>query len=107
MADFVESPLIEPFPLWRGEDTTVVIKRKDSDGNYIDFSENTSVKIVFVSSNVEYVAQGVIQGHKAVIVVDDDLVVDVKSGATWRLQFTVNGRDKAPIIGKVVRKDAK
>lgn len=108
MADFLAGPVSYMFPLWRGQDTSFVVKRKDpATGDYIDFEEGTTAKIVFVSGANEYVFDAVVDGHSASFVINDDDVVNVKTGASWRLQFTINGRDNAPVVGKVSRKDAK
>lgn len=107
MADLLSGPKVITFPLWRGQDTYFVVKRKDPDtGEFIDYDDNTSAKIVFISGKTELEFPAVIDGSEAQFLIDDASVVDIKNNSTWRLQFTIDGRDKSPVIGKVSRKDA-
>lgn len=106
MPDFLDGPKTYTFPLWRGQDTAFVVKRKDSEtGAYIDYDEGTTAKIVFTSGINTYEFDAVVSGSEAHFTVNDADVVDVRSGSTWRLQFTMGGKDKSPIVGKVARKD--
>lgn len=107
MPDLLGGPKVVTFPLWRGQDTYFVVRRKDPDtGDFIDYDENTSAKIVFISGKTELEFPATIDGDAASFQIDDTLVADVKQNSTWRLQFTINGIDKSPVIGKVSRKDA-
>lgn len=109
MADFpLKGPKSYPIPLWRGQDTCFTIYRRDPEtGEHIDYDEDTVVKIVFTTGVVDYEFFAEIDGPRAKFVIDDQAVLDVRSNSIWRLQFVINGRDRAPIVGKVVRKDAK
>lgn len=107
MPDLLSGPRVITFPLWKGNDTYFVVKRKDPNtGDEIDYDENTTAKVVFTSGKVEVEFQATIVGSEAQFLIDDASVVDVKNNSTWRLQFTIDGRDKSPVIGKVSRKDA-
>lgn len=108
MADFLKGPLIRNFPLWSGEDITFIINRKDPETQeYIDYAENTTAKIVFnVDRDDEVTINATITGHEAQFLIDDASVSGVKTGSKWKLQFTISGLDKAPVIGRVNRKDA-
>ena len=99
--------MVRNFPLWSGEDISFVINRKDPDTQeYIDYAAGTSAKIVFnVDKADEIVIPAVISGHEAQFSIDDETVKGVKTGSLWKLQFTVSGKDKAPVIGRVNRKD--
>lgn len=101
-------PKVMQFPLWHGQDTEFVARRKDNDsGNYVDYAPNTAAKIIFTSGqNVIEVEAKKISGQYAFFVIEHALVENVRNNSTWRLQFTVDGRDESPVIGKVVRKDA-
>lgn len=108
MADFVAGPQSYTFPLWRGQDSSFIVKRKNpATGAYLDYDAGTTAKIVFTSGSTNYEFSAVITGHQAQFTVDDEAVKDVRNGSLWRLQFTINGKDKSPVVGKVVRKDAK
>lgn len=107
MADLLSGPRVVTFPLWRGQDTYFVVRRKDPDtGAFIDYDETTSAKVVFISGKNEVEFEATISGDSAQFHIDDAAVADVKNNSTWRLQFTIDGIDKAPVIGKVSRKDA-
>jgi len=101
-----DGPKVLTFPLWKGQDTKFVARRKDpASGNYVHYSDNTTAKIIFISgvSSVEFDA--VIDGETATFVIESAAVESIRNNATWRLQFTVDGRDESPVIGKVERKD--
>jgi hypothetical protein len=107
MTDFLSGPESYNFPLWNGQDTSFIVKRKNSTtGDYINYDAGTTAKIVFVSGTTSYEFPAVVSGSEAQFSINDQDVVNVKSGSFWRLQFTINGKDKTPIVGKVVRKDA-
>lgn len=107
MADFLDGPESYTFPLWRGQDTAFIVKRKNpTTGAYINYDTGTTAKIVFLSGVTEYSFQAVISGSEAQFNINDVDVINVKTGSLWRLQFTIGGKDKSPIIGKVIRKDA-
>lgn len=107
MPDLLSGPTVITFPLWKGQDTYFVVKRRDPDtGDLIDYDQNTTAKVVFTSGRNEVEFSAVISGSEAQFLIDDASVADVKNNSTWRLQFTINGRDKSPVIGKVSRKDA-
>lgn len=95
-------------PIWNGQDTNFVAHRLDpNDPNVeLDFGDNISAKIVITSLRTELEFPAVISGSRARFVIDDEAVKGVKTGSKWRLQLTINGKDRAPINGKVVRKDA-
>lgn len=108
MAEFLSGPKSYTLPLWRGQDTAFTVKRKNPDTNaYINFDAGTTAKIVFTSGTTDYEFSATISGSEAHFFIDDDDVVAVKNNSLWRIQFTVNGQDRTPIVGKVVRKDAK
>ena len=107
MPDLLSGPTVITFPLWKGQDTYFVVNRRDPNtGNLIDYDENTSAKVVFTSGKNEVEFSATIVGSQAQFLIDDASVADVKNNSTWRLQFTIDGRDKSPVIGKVSRKDA-
>lgn len=107
MADLLGGPKVITFPLWRGQDTYFVVKRRDLEtGEFIDYDENTSAKVVFLSGKTELSFTAKIVGNEAQFLIDDASVENVKNNSTWRLQFTIDGIDKSPVIGKVSRKDA-
>lgn len=105
MTSFLNGPLSRPFPLWKGQDTTFVVNRRDAQGEYLDYDPNTTAKIVFIINKEEFAVSAEIEGHTAQFVINDTDVTGVKTGSVWRLQFTIDGRDKTPVNGKVVRKD--
>lgn len=107
MPDLLNGPQVVTFPLWKGQDTYFVVKRKDPNTNQvIDYDENTTAKVVFTSGRNEVEFSATIVGSEARFLIDDASVADVKNNSTWRLQFTIDGIDKSPVIGKVSRKDA-
>lgn len=108
MADALKGPLIRSLPLWRGQDTNFVINRfngRDGSGNpiYLDFPVGTTARIIIDSKPV-VAEEAVIVGHQATFAVPHDLTDNTKKDTLWRVQFTIDGRDKAPVAGKVVRK---
>jgi hypothetical protein len=110
MAEIISGPIDYSLPIWNGQDTTFTVKRVDPSDTtvFIDYDEGTTAKIVItpsLSSAVDLEFPAVISGHEALFVVNDTEVKDVRAGSIWRIQFTVNGRDRTPINGKVVRKD--
>ena len=108
MAEFVSGPKTYTFPLWRGQDSVFTVNRRDPDtGQYIDYDDGTTAKVVFTSGTTEYTFEAEIVGHTAQFIVDDQSVADVRNGSMWRLQFTVDGIDRALVVGKVVRKDVR
>lgn len=108
MSDFLDGPKVYVFPLWRGQDTSFVVKRKDADtGEYIDYEDGTTAKIVFSTTTEDLEFDADISGSEAQFFINDDDVVNVKHNSQWRLQFTIDGKDKAPVVGKVARKDAR
>lgn len=105
MADS-SGPKVLTFPLWRGQDTVFTARRKDPvSGNYVHYAPGTTAKIVFTSGQNVYEFAAVIDGDSATFTIDNATVYTVRNNATWRLQFTIDGRDEAPVVGKVVRKD--
>lgn len=106
MADS-SGPKVLTFPLWRGQDTVFTARRKDPvSGNYVHYAPGTTAKIIFTSgSNVVEIEAKSISGGIAYFDIKSADVENVRGNATWRVQFTVNGRDESPVIGKVVRKD--
>lgn len=107
MADFLSGPKTFTFPLWQGQDITFNVKRKDSEGVEIPYDAETFAKIIFNAGTVNEIEfEAVIDGSNAQFIIDDTEVADVKTGSKWRLQFTVDGQDKTPVLGKVSRKDA-
>lgn len=108
MADFLSGPKSYSFPLWRGQDSAFVVRRRDATtGDFLDYDEGTTAKIVFSNGTTEIEFPATISGSEAQFVIDDEDVADVKHNSLWRLQITTNGSDRAPFVGKVVRKDAK
>jgi hypothetical protein len=108
VSDFLDGPKNYVFPLWRGQDSAFVVKRKDPvTGSYINYDSGTTAKVVFTAGTVEIEFPGVISGSQASFFIDDEDVEAVKHNSLWRLQFTINGSDSAPVVGKVSRKDAK
>lgn len=108
MAEFISGPKTYTFPLWRGQDSVFTVKRKNpTTGAYTNYEAGTTAKVVFTSGSTELEFDAVVNGHTAQFIVDDEAVKDVRNGSVWRLQFTVDGIDKAPVVGKVVRKDVK
>ena len=103
-----DGPKVMQFPLWRGQDTKFVVRRKDPvSGTHVFFTPGTTAKIVFTSgSNVVEVEPDRIENDTASFIIRSSDVESVRNNATWRLQFTVDGLDESPVIGKVVRKDA-
>lgn len=107
MPDLLSGPRVITFPLWKGQDTYFVVRRKDPNtGLALDYDENTSAKVVFTTGTTSIEFQATIEDDKAEFLIDDASVVNVKNNSTWRLQFTIDGIDKSPVIGKVSRKDA-
>lgn len=108
MADFLDGPKNYTFPLWRGQDSAFVVRRKDATtGAYVDYDAGTTAKVVFTTGTTEIEFAANISGSEAQFFIDDDDVVDVKHNSLWRLQITFNGSDRAPVVGKVARRDAK
>lgn len=107
MADS-SGPKVLTFPLWRGQDTVFTARRKDPvSGNYVHYAPGTTAKIIFTSGkNVVEIQADTIINDAATFIVKSFDVENIRSNATWRLQFTVDGLNEAPVIGKVVRKDA-
>lgn len=60
---------------------------------------------MITSAGVDMEFPAEISGHSAKFVIDDATTKNVRTGSIWRVQFTVNGRDRTPVNGKVVRKD--
>lgn len=101
-----DGPKVMQLPLWRGQDTKFVARRRDPDsGNYVHYADGTIAKIIFVSGQNVVEVIGDIYGDTAMFVIHSDDVLNVRSNASWRLQFTVDGRDESPVVGKVIRKD--
>jgi len=107
MADLLSGPKVVTFPLWAGQDTYFVVKRKDPNtGEFINYDSTTTAKVVFISGKTEVEFSATIVGNEARFLIDDAGVAGIKNNGTWRLQFTIGGQDKSPVIGKVSRKDA-
>lgn len=99
-------PKVLTFPLWRGQDTVFTARRKDPvSGNYVYYAPGTTAQIIFTSGNNTVSFDAVIARDIATFTIDSNSVENVRNNATWRIQFTVDGRVEAPVIGKVVRKD--
>lgn len=99
-------PKVMQFPLWRGQDTTFIARRKDADsGNYVHYAPGTIAKIIFTSGSNVFEIVGNIYGDAASFVIQNSIVENVRNNAAWRLQFTIDGRDESPVVGKVIRKD--
>lgn len=85
-----------------------MVKRKDvTTGAYINYDSGTTAKVVFNTPTAEIEFPAVISGSEAQFFIDDDDLAEVKHNSLWRLQFTVGGKDRSPVVGKVSRKDAK
>ncbi len=98
------SKQVMEFPLWEGEDVNFSAKRKSPIGKYIPFAPKTEAKIIFTSGKTIVEVPGVINGSVASFTVRADDVANVRNGATWRVQFTIDGKNESPVTGKVVRK---
>lgn len=103
-AKVAKTPQILDFPLWEGDDTTFIAHRKDESGKKIPFSASTVAELVFTSGKTVVRIPGDIAGGAATFLVKSEEVANVRSGATWRVQFTTDGVEEAPVIGKVSRK---
>lgn len=100
-------PQVLNFPLWRGQDTSFVARRKDKNsGHYVNFAEDTIAKLIFTSGTTTVEVEGEIKGNAVFFIVRSDEVESIRNNASWRIQFTIDGRNESPVIGKVVRKDA-
>lgn len=107
MPDLLSGPTLVTFPLWKGQDTYFVVKRRHPETNaLINYDAGTTAKVVFTLGKEEIEFFATITGSQAQFLIDDASVANVKNNSTWRLQFTIDGRDKSPVIGKVSRKDA-
>lgn len=107
MADELGGPKVLSFPLWRGQDTKFTARRKDPiTGMAMNYSPNTVARIVFTSGKTVAEFAATIEGDTATFTIDNDSVANIRNNATWRLQFTIDGVDESPVVGKVVRKDA-
>lgn len=106
MADELGGPKVLSFPLWRGQDTKFTARRKDPlTGMAVNYSSGTVAKIVFTSGKTVAEFHATIEGDAATFVIDHSQVTNIRNNATWRLQFTIDGVDESPVVGKVVRKD--
>lgn len=106
MADFLKKALVRTFPLWLGQDTTFTVNRVDSQGDPLDYDDGTELKVVFFDLDIDDIeSDAVISGSAATFTIKYTDVVDVPTGGPWRMEVSVNGIDKAPVIGKVVRTD--
>lgn len=110
MTDIVPGPKVYTLPIWMGQDTSFIVNRVDplDDSLFVDYPADTEAKIVvtprgFNVTPLEFDAD--ISGHQALFVIDDEAVKDVRNGSLWRIQFTYAGRDRAPINGKINRRD--
>lgn len=96
-------PKVLEFPLWEGQDTTFTARRKHQ-GKFVPYDPATTAKIIFTSGTTVVEIPGIIAGDTAAFDVRSEEVVNIRSGATWRVQFTTNAVEEAPVIGKVSRK---
>jgi len=97
-------PQVLDFPLWEWEDTVFIARRKNELKDFIPYATGTTAKIIFTSGKTVIEVPGEINGSTATFTVLSDVVANVRNGATWRVQFTVDGLDESPVIGKVSRK---
>lgn len=96
-------PKILEFPLWEGQDTRFIARRKEQ-GKFVPYDPTTTARIMFISGPTIIEIPGVIEGDTATFDVRHEEVSKIRGGATWRVQFNVNGTEEAPVIGKVSRK---